>query len=461
MFRLFAYATLSLALLCASAAAATEHRVRRGETLTEIAQAYNITVEAITEANALSNLDQLSVGQRLVIPIAAPSEASYIIRKGDNLSDIAKRFGVTVDEIKAANNIPNANRLQVGQALVIPGVQSEGPANGLSYTIRSGDNLSDIAKRFGVSLSDIKSANRLINPNKLVVGQTIVIPGASAPIASAQISSYTIQKGDNLSDIAQRFGVSLAQLKAANNISDADLISVGQTLSIPSGEPQYVDYRIRNGDSLSDIAQRFRTSPSQLASLNDIRNPSRIRVGQVIRVPATPGMHVHAGGHYPTLDPSVQKTLASIRTKSNQWKHIVIHHSGTRTGTPKGMDRFHREERRMENGLAYHFVIGNGNGMKDGEIYIGDRWKRQIQGGHLSSYALNQISIGICLVGDFQKNRPTRQQLDQLEALVRYLMNRAGVPASRVTTHTLIHPKHTLCPGKNFPIDSFRDSIAN
>jgi len=114
----------------------------------------------------------------------------------------------------------------------------------------------------------------------------------------------------------------------------------------------------------------------------------------------------------------------------------------------------------MENGLAYHFVIGNGRGMGDGEVSIGDRWKRQIQGGHLSSYALNQISIGICLIGDFETTRPSRRQMDQLEALVRALMDKTGVPEHRVTTHTLIHPKHTLCPGKHFPTEQFRRKLA-
>jgi len=150
-----------------------------------------------------------------------------------------------------------------------------------------------------------------------------------------------------------------------------------------------------------------------------------------------------------------RRILDRISVKPGQWKHIVIHHSGMPQGSGKGIDRYHREERHMENGLAYHFVIGNGNGMKDGEIFIGDRWKRQIEGGHLAIHALNLNSIGICLIGNFEKQRPSARQLNSLEALIRYLRKRTGLSIEAVTTHQLIHPKHTLCPGRRFPTDAF------
>ena len=119
------------------------------------------------------------------------------------------------------------------------------------------------------------------------------------------------------------------------------------------------------------------------------------------------------------------------------------------------MDRVHREERNMENGLAYHFVIGNGKGMGNGEIFIGDRWQKQINGGHLKSAWKNEISIGICLVGNFENQAPSKSQLDALEGLIRYLMKRTEVHHTGITTHTLIHPNHTLCPGRHFPAESF------
>ncbi len=151
----------------------------------------------------------------------------------------------------------------------------------------------------------------------------------------------------------------------------------------------------------------------------------------------------------PVLDTGVGRQLQGIRVR-NAWKHIVIHHTATRSATAKGIDRFHRERRRMENGMAYHFLIGNGKGMKDGEIFVGRRWKRQIAGGHLASEALNESSIGICLVGNFEEQAPTAKQLASLRALTDKLRELTRLPATAVTTHRKIHPRHTSCPGKHF-----------
>jgi len=115
------------------------------------------------------------------------------------------------------------------------------------------------------------------------------------------------------------------------------------------------------------------------------------------------------------------------------------------------MDMYHRQKRKMENGLAYHFVIGNGNGMRDGKIEVGNRWKRQIKGGHVASEAMNQIAIGICLVGNFEVNRPTEAQMKSLYALVGYLCKRCGISKINVKTHKQINTKPTACPGKLFP----------
>ena len=149
------------------------------------------------------------------------------------------------------------------------------------------------------------------------------------------------------------------------------------------------------------------------------------------------------------LEVKALKQLDSIRVASG-WKHIVIHHTATPSATAKGIDRYHREQRHMENGMAYHFLIGNGKGMKDGEIFIGERWKRQIQGGHLAIEALNQSSIGICLVGNFERKPPTELQLKSLRALTEKLRGLSHLPSSAVTTHRAIHPQHTSCPGRYF-----------
>lgn len=113
----------------------------------------------------------------------------------------------------------------------------------------------------------------------------------------------------------------------------------------------------------------------------------------------------------------------------------------------------------MEHGLAYHFVIGNGNGIGDGEVAVGRRWTRQLDGGHLASYAQNKIALGICLVGNFDKRRPTPKQLERLRALVEALMARCRLTLSAVKTHQQINVVHTRCPGAKFPTKSFLDAL--
>ena len=124
-------------------------------------------------------------------------------------------------------------------------------------------------------------------------------------------------------------------------------------------------------------------------------------------------------------------------------------------GTVRGMDRYHREQRHMEHGLAYHFVIGNGNGMGDGEIAVGRRWRDQLDGGHLRSEAQNKIALGICLVGNFDVDKPTAKQMQSLDALVKTLLKRCSLYPSAVKTHQQINIIGTRCPGQNFPTKSF------
>jgi N-acetyl-anhydromuramyl-L-alanine amidase AmpD len=155
----------------------------------------------------------------------------------------------------------------------------------------------------------------------------------------------------------------------------------------------------------------------------------------------------------------VWTALDNARVTPKRWRYIVIHHSASVQGDPAGIDRYHRERRHMENGLAYHFVIGNGRGMPDGQIAIGNRWALQLNGGHLASEDLNRISIGICLIGNFDNGQPTKRQMESLRALVLHLMARCRLPASSVRTHRQINTKPTECPGAHFPTKKFIASL--
>jgi N-acetyl-anhydromuramyl-L-alanine amidase AmpD len=154
-----------------------------------------------------------------------------------------------------------------------------------------------------------------------------------------------------------------------------------------------------------------------------------------------------------------QVTRSTTNLSGRPLKYIVIHHSATDEGTMRGMDEYHRRQRNMEHGLAYHFVIGNGNGMKDGEIGVGGRWKEQQDGGHLRSESQNKVALGICLVGNFDTNAPTAKQMEKLNALVRALMKRCNITASGVRTHQQINVIGTRCPGKKFPARDFLNGL--
>jgi N-acetylmuramoyl-L-alanine amidase len=168
-----------------------------------------------------------------------------------------------------------------------------------------------------------------------------------------------------------------------------------------------------------------------------------------------------SSGNYRYLTRSVIEAIRRAPVKRRRWQFIVVHNSGTRQGNARVFDYYHRRVRRMQNGLAYHFVIGNGTSTGNGQVEVGDRWRRQINGGHVHSDYLNNISLGICLVGDFNRNQPTRAQLDACEELIRYLRDRCGKTdrgAIPVRPHREMNPPRwpTDCPGDDFPYSWFR-----
>ncbi len=144
---------------------------------------------------------------------------------------------------------------------------------------------------------------------------------------------------------------------------------------------------------------------------------------------------------------------------SGRWTTIVVHHSATSSGSARSFDRAHRDKGWDE--LGYHFVIGNGTSTGDGVVEVGSRWYSQKHGAHCKTpdNYFNEHGIGICLVGDFTKTRPTQRQMQSLERLVAFLCEQCHIPESRVTTHGLVTHK-TQCPGRNFPLVTLRRALA-
>jgi len=147
---------------------------------------------------------------------------------------------------------------------------------------------------------------------------------------------------------------------------------------------------------------------------------------------------------------AVREVTAKIQIDRARWKYMICHHSAMKEGNAATYDKQHRK-RRMENGLAYHFVIGNGVDSGEGHIEVGQRWVRQIKGGHVKSDALNEVGIGICLVGNFEVAAPSARQIDALCELIDYLRAAVGKHL-KLQSHAEAHPGHTACPGKYFPL---------
>ena len=138
------------------------------------------------------------------------------------------------------------------------------------------------------------------------------------------------------------------------------------------------------------------------------------------------------------------------------WKYIVIHHSATKAGSVKSFHKFHTQQ--GYGGVAYHFVIGNGNGMKDGEVKETFRWKQKIAGTHVSvnSWEHNVFGIGVCLVGNLENKPPTDAQMKALKKLISKLKEEFRIEDKNVIGHKHVQyddasnkTEKTACPGKN------------
>ena len=214
----------------------------------------------------------------------------------------------------------------------------------------------------------------------------LLIPGGLTSLHAGDARLHVVRKGDTLSGLSVRYGVTITEIKRANGL-DSDLIKIGQNLRIPE-----------------------------------------------------------AGG-----GTAVRDLLKGIRVDRSRWKYIVAHHSATKYGNAEIYDRNHRR-RGMSNGLAYHFVIGNGVDSGDGEIEVGPRWRKQLEGGHVRRREVNLQGIGICLVGNFQETHPSQRQLSAFRELVDYLGGEVLKNNYTFAVHKEIDRNHTVCPGRNFPV---------
>ena len=228
----------------------TTHKVRSGETLGKIAEKYGVTVSQLKKWNNLRSTN-IKVGQRLKVQTSGDysdndddareeSTTYHKVRRGESLSTIAEKYGVSVSDLKEWNNLRNSS-IDAGQNLVVNGRgartsssrSSSSQSSATTHTVRNGESLYSIAHKYGVSINDLKEWNN-ISGNDIKIGQKLSINGKKSHSSSSASSTrtHTVRKGETLGQIAEKYGVGLSKLRRANGISGSN-IRVGQKLKIP------------------------------------------------------------------------------------------------------------------------------------------------------------------------------------------------------------------------------------
>ena len=287
-----------------------EHKVKKGQTLSHLSHRYGVPISAIMDLNGLTNRHRLSIGQRLIIPAnsgtvtssksSKPKESSrktkttpsgsftYTVKRGDVLSKLAERFNTTASEIRRLNGLKSAHRIYAGQNLKIPGALLSSGGLFKEHTVKRGENLTYLAKKYKVTVSALLAANNLSSKHILQVGQRLLIPASS----DVTMETYVVKKGDTVSGLALKFGSNPGEIKKVNGLKNPHRIQPGQKLRIPSrngngGEDvqgRWITYVVKRGDSLWKIARAFGVLMEKLIEWNNVSSPSRLRVGDRIKI---------------------------------------------------------------------------------------------------------------------------------------------------------------------------------
>ena len=254
------------------------YTVQSGDTLWSIAKKYGISVEELKAANGLTN-NLLQLGQSLIIPgtqtpPVVEEENIYIVQPDDTLFAIAQKFGTTVTQLIDWNQLATTV-ITPGMKLIVSN-EVTNPSVTI-YTVKKGDSLYSIAMNFGVSVDDLIRTNQLTSI-VLQIGDQLKIPKKDTSSSSV----YIVQGGDTLYSIAAKYNVTVSDLKNANQLT-SNVITVGQELIIPINN-KFQTYTVVTGDTLTGIAKKFNTTVSELKEINHLTSDF-LQIGQLLLVP--------------------------------------------------------------------------------------------------------------------------------------------------------------------------------
>ncbi len=204
-------------------------------------------------------------------------EGYYRVQSGDTLWSLARRFNTTVDELKKANNL-TTNSLSIGELLKIPESDTTTVEEEV-YIVKSGDTLYSIARKYNLSVDELKKLNNLTS-NTLSIGQRLIVK--STPQMSE--NTYVVVKGDSLYAIARRFNTTVDEIKKLNNLT-SNTLSIGQVLKIPTEGSSELTYTVKKGDTLYSIARTYNTTVDKIKSLNNLKS-NTLSIGQTLILPS-------------------------------------------------------------------------------------------------------------------------------------------------------------------------------
>ena len=221
---------------------------------------------------------------------------SYTVKRGDTLYGISNQFGVSVVDITKLNNL-NSTILQFGQVLEIPSDTGTNPPAVFTYTVKQGDSLYNIARRYETTVDQIIKLNNLSTIN-LSIGQKLLVPETAESVTSLpSFINYTVKSGDSLYSIARKYNTTVNDILKDNNLNTTTL-KIGQNLKIRTTGTEAVEecygeefmpvdnsikYVVKKGDSLWTIAKKYNTSVDNIKSKNNLTN-NNLSIGQVLKI---------------------------------------------------------------------------------------------------------------------------------------------------------------------------------
>lgn len=249
-----------------------------------------------------------------------PSGEIYTVQSGDSLWNIAKKFDVSVEEIKALNNL-NSNLLSIGQKLKISKEEIK-PGNYIVYTVKKGDSLYSIAREYDVSVNELINYNNL-SSNNLSINQQILIPKEEKVDLT---NTYTVKSGDTLYSIARKYNTTVNELMMINNLTTS-VLSLGQVIKLPGRKEEtgYIEYVVKKGDNLYSVAQKYNTTIDELKNLNKL-STNLLNIGQVLQIPNTEETityTVKSGDNLYSIAKDYNTTVDEIKRKNNLTSNLL------------------------------------------------------------------------------------------------------------------------------------------